>query len=149
MRVCYGTTPGYWSTVSADRFESARDYIFEGVEEEYAGLIKKINDYHEKVGSKLTTLYKDIKADGVNVSIIAKYGYQLYPVVYNADRQSDMIVTCEQQHPVQQRHRSAKSSAMNTWLRQSKTERINIFLPILPLMHQQRFSRIQRGIYKT
>ena len=99
MRVCYGTTPGYWSMVSADRFESARDYIFEGVEEEYAGLIKKINDYHEKVGSKLTTLYKDIKADGVNVSIIAKYGYQLYPVVYNADRQSDMIVTCEQQAP--------------------------------------------------
>lgn len=62
-------------------------------------MIKKINDYHEKVGSKLTTLYKDIKADGVNVSIIAKYGYQLYPVVYNADRQSDMIVTCEQQAP--------------------------------------------------
>ena len=99
MRVCYGTTPGYWSMVSADRFEEARDYIFAGVEDEYAGLIAKLNHYHETVGSKLTTMYKQMKADGVNVSIIAKYGYQLYPVVYNADRQSDMIVTCEQQAP--------------------------------------------------
>ena len=99
MRVCYGTTPGYWSMVSADRFEEARDYIFAGVEDEYAGLIAKINHYHETVGSKLTTMYKQMKSDGVNVSIIAKYGYQLYPIVYNADRQSDMIVTCEQQAP--------------------------------------------------
>ena len=99
MRVCYGTTPGYWSMVSADRFEEARDYIFAGVEDEYAGLIAKLNHYHETVGSKLTTMYKQIKADGVNVSIIAKYGYQLYPIAYNADQQSDMIVTCEQQAP--------------------------------------------------
>ena len=99
MRVCYGTTPGYWSMVSADRFEEARDYIFAGVEDEYAGLIAKLNHYHETVGSKLTTMYKQMKADGVNVSIIAKYGYQLYPVVFNADCQSDMIVTCEQQAP--------------------------------------------------
>ena len=71
MRVCYGTTPGYWSMVSADRFEEARDYIFAGVEDEYAGLIAKLNHYHETVGSKLTTMYKQMKADGVNVSIIA------------------------------------------------------------------------------
>ena len=44
-------------------------------------------------------MYKEIEADGVNVSIIAKYGYQLYPIVINADQQSDMIVTCEQQAP--------------------------------------------------
>lgn len=99
MRVCYGSTPGYWSMVSPDRFEEARDYIFNGVEDEYAGLIGKLNHYYETVGSKLTSMYKQMKADGVNVSIIAKYGYQLYPIVYNADQQSDMIVTCEQQAP--------------------------------------------------
>ena len=99
MRVCYGTTPGYWSMVSADRFEEARDYIFAGVEDEYAGLIKKLNHYHETVGSKLTTMYKQMETDGVRVSVIAKYGYQLYPIVHNADQQSDMIVTCEQQAP--------------------------------------------------
>lgn len=99
LRVSYGTTPGYWSMVSADRFEEARDYVFAGVEEEYAGLIKKINYFHETVGSKLTSMYKQMEADGVNVSIIAKYGYQLYPIVYNADQQSDMIATCEQQAP--------------------------------------------------
>ncbi len=99
MRVSYGTTPGYWSMVSADRFEEARDYVFAGVEDEYAGLIAKLNHYHETVGVKLTDIYKQMKADGVNVSIIAKYGYQLYPICYNANQQSDMIVTCEQQAP--------------------------------------------------
>ena len=99
LRVCYGSTPGYWSMVSADRYETARDYIFEGVEDEYAGLIAKLDNYHETVGSQLTAMYKQIEADGVNVSIIAKYGYQLYPIVINANQQSDMIVTCEQQAP--------------------------------------------------
>ena len=99
LRVCYGTTPGYWSMVSADRYETARDYVFEGVEDEYAGLIAKLDNYHETVGSQLTEMYKQIEADGINVSIIAKYGYQLYPIVINANQQSDMIVTCDQQAP--------------------------------------------------
>ena len=99
MRVSYGTFPGYWAMVSPDRFEEARDYIFAGVEDEYAGLIEKINHYHETVGSKLTTMYKQMEADGVNVSIVAKYGFQLYPIVYKADQQSDMLVTCKQQAP--------------------------------------------------
>lgn len=99
MRVCYGTFPAYWAMVSADRFEEARDYIFAGVEDEYAGLIQKINHYYETVGSKLTSMYKQMEADGVHVSIVAKYGFQLYPIVYNADLQSDMLTTCEQQAP--------------------------------------------------
>lgn len=99
LRVSYGSTPGYWSMVSADVFESARDYIFEGVEDEYAGLIEKINNYHYNVGNNLNTMYKQMEKDGVNVYIIAKYGYQLYPVIPNADKQSDQIVTCEQQAP--------------------------------------------------
>ena len=99
MRVSYGTFPAYWAMISSDRFEEARDYIFAGVEDEYAGLIKKINYYHENVGSKLTSMYKQMEKDGVNVSIVAKYGYQLLPIVYNANQQSDMLVTCEQQAP--------------------------------------------------
>ena len=99
MRVCYGTFPAYWAMASADRFEEARDYIFAGVEDEYAGLIQKINHYYETVGSKLTFMYKQMEADGVHVSIVAKYGFQLYPIVYNADLQSDMLTTCEQQAP--------------------------------------------------
>ena len=44
-------------------------------------------------------MYKQMEADGVHVSIVAKYGFQLYPIVYNADLQSDMLTTCEQQAP--------------------------------------------------
>ena len=91
-----GGVAGYWAMVSADRFEEARDYIFAGVEDEYAGLIQKINHYYETVGSKLTSMYKQMEADGVHVSIVAKYGFQLYPIIYNADLQSDMLTTCEQ-----------------------------------------------------
>ncbi len=99
MRVSYATTPGYWSMVSADQYEAARDYIFEGVEEEWAGLIEKIDNYHYTVGVKLNDLYKQMEADGVNVYNISKYGYQLYPIMKDAARQSDTIVTVEQQAP--------------------------------------------------
>lgn len=99
MRVSYGTTPGYWSMVSADKYEEARDYIFAGVEDEYAGLIAKLDNYHETVGSKIIDMYKQIEEDGVDVSFIAKYGYQLYPIMKDASAQSDKIVTTEQQAP--------------------------------------------------
>ncbi len=99
MRVSYATTPGYWSMVSADQYEAARDYIFDGVEEEWAGLIERIDNYHNTVGVKLDELYKQMEADGVNVYNISKYGYQLYPIMKDAARQSDSIVTVEQQAP--------------------------------------------------
>ncbi len=99
MRVSYATTPGYWSMVSADQYETARDYIFEGVEEEWAGLIKRIDYYHENVASDLNEMYKQMEADGVNIYNVSKYGYQLYPIMKDAARQSDSIVTVDQQAP--------------------------------------------------
>ncbi len=99
MRVSYATTPGYWSMVSADRYEAARDYIFAGVEDEWAGLIAKIDNYHYSVGVGLDAMYKQMEADGVNIYNISKYGYQLYPIMEDAGYQSDTIVTVQQQAP--------------------------------------------------
>ncbi len=99
MRVSYGTTPGYWSMVSDEYYVAARDYIFDGVEDEWAGLIKKLDYYHGNVGVRTESIYKEMKADGVNVYNISKYGYQLYPIMKDAARQSDQIVTVEQQAP--------------------------------------------------
>lgn len=99
LRVSYGTTPGYWAMVSADRYESARNYVFAGVEEEWAGLIEKIDNYHNTVAINLNEMYKQMELDGVNVYIIAKYGSQLYPIMEDAGYQSDTIVTVQQQAP--------------------------------------------------
>ena len=99
MRVSYATTPGYWSMVSPDRYESARDYIFAGVEDEWAGLITKLDNYHYNVAVKIDDMFKQMKADGVGVYNISKYGYQLYPIMEDAGYQSDLIVTVQQQAP--------------------------------------------------
>ncbi len=99
MRVSYGTTPGYWSMVSPENYVAARNYIFGGVEDEWAGLIQKIDYYHGNVSLRLDAMYKQMKADGVNVYNISKYGYQLYPIMEDAGYQSDQIVTVEQQAP--------------------------------------------------
>ena len=99
MRVSYGTTPGYWSMVSAENYIEARDYIFAGVEDEFAGLIARLDNYYNTVSSKLNDMYKQMEADGVHIYNISKYGYQLYPIMEDADYQSDMIVTVEQQAP--------------------------------------------------
>lgn len=99
MRVSYATTPGYWSMVSPENYIAARDYIFDGCYLEWNGLMRKLDHYHNTVGSRLDDIYKQMKADGVNVYNISKYGYQLYPIMKDAAHQSDQIVTVEQQAP--------------------------------------------------
>ncbi len=99
MRVSYATTPGYWSMVSSDRYEAARDYIFAGVEEEWAGLITKLDNYHYNVANQIGRMFKQMERDGVEVYNISKYGYQLYPIMEDAGYQSDTIVTVQQQAP--------------------------------------------------
>lgn len=99
MRVSYATTPGYWSMVSPDRYEAARDYIFAGVEEEWATLIAKLDNYHYNVANNISKMFVQMKRDGVGVYNISKYGYQLYPIMEDAGYQSDTIVTVQQQAP--------------------------------------------------
>ena len=96
---CYATTPGYWAMVSSDKYDEAKALIFSGKEEEYSGLIKKLDNYHNLVGKRLSTLYSELKDDGVNVYFFAKYGSQLYPLMTESDIQSDSIITVQQQAP--------------------------------------------------
>ena len=101
MRVSYATTPGYWAMVSADRYFEARNFIFNSVsvKNEFAGLIAKLDNYHNTVSVRIPKMLKQMEADGVNVYFIGKYGYQLYPIMKDAAHQSDMIVTLTQQVP--------------------------------------------------
>ncbi len=99
LRESYATCPGYWSMLSADAYEKARDYIFEYYEDEYAEIIRKNDYYHENVRLKLDELYQQVQADGVNVYTIAKYGTQLFPIMADPNVQSDDTVTVETQVP--------------------------------------------------
>lgn len=91
------TWPGYWACVSEEDFDDALAYVFgeEGSSkrEEYAGLIDKINGYHEDVRLELTNIYNKIEASGARIAVIGKYGFQIAPICKSSDQISDQYAT--------------------------------------------------------
>ena len=96
------TMPGYWACVSADRYDTAIRYVFgpEGSEKrrEYAGLIAKLDNYHNTVSTHVTELMQSIHDSGVNLCITAKYGFQ-------------MVSICESSEVIGDQFSSLKSSS--------------------------------------
>ena len=88
-RATYLTMPCYWALVSADKYETAKKYVFgeEGDPKrtEYAGLIEKLDHYDVKVRQHIPELLTSVADAGANVCIIAKYGTQIIPIVKDAD----------------------------------------------------------------
>lgn len=91
------TWPNYWSCVEADDYQAALNYVFgpEGSEKrkEYAGLIEKLDNYDVNVRQKLPELYSQIKQDGANLGLIAKYGCQIAPFCVSCDEIGDQLVS--------------------------------------------------------
>ncbi|MCR4616313.1 MAG: hypothetical protein K5756_09225 [Clostridiales bacterium] len=93
MRI-YGTMPSYWSMLSEEDYETAKKLVFSnGREKEYAGLIEKIDNYHNKVRLKSKEILKAAEADGVAIGSICKYGYQIIPAVKEPGISSDVFVS--------------------------------------------------------
>lgn len=90
-----GTWPGYWSTVKAEDYEDARDFVFgePGSEmyEKYKGLIAKTDDYYENVSSRFNELLLDANEKGIKINNITKYGYVGYPFGENCNALSDKL----------------------------------------------------------
>lgn len=76
----YGNMPAFWAMVNPDKYEQARDYVFAGREEEYAGLIEKIDNYQNRAGSRVAEILKEYTDAGTMFSCIAKYGYMVTPL---------------------------------------------------------------------
>ncbi len=78
------TMPGYWACISADRYDTAKNYVFgpEGSEkrQKYAGLIAKLDNYHNTVSKHVSELMQSIHDKGVKLCITAKYGFQLVAI---------------------------------------------------------------------
>ena len=89
----YFTIPGYWSCVSAEDYDDALLYVFgpEGSEKrrQYAGLIEKIEGYNTVVRQHIDELLTNFAANGGNVGVVAKYGYQMTPICRSRNLVSD------------------------------------------------------------
>ena len=91
------TCPMYWSAVRAEDYEDALYYVFgpEGSEkrQKYAGLIEKIQAYHDQVTVKIPELMQSVKDAGANLCIIAKYGWQMIPTGEGCNVVGDQILS--------------------------------------------------------
>ncbi len=88
--------PSYWSMVNPEDFEDAKKLVFAGQEEEYAGLIEKIDRYHEKVQIPFTDLMKELKEGGMDFSIIAKYNIPNIPISAASRQLGDFLSSTKQ-----------------------------------------------------
>jgi len=81
LRESYGTMPGIWSLVGPDYYQDARAGVFGGYEEEYAGLLEKLDNYDAKVRQRIPEIIDGAVAAGVKVANYVKYGdFQVQPV---------------------------------------------------------------------
>lgn len=91
------TWPNYWACVTPEDYESAKFYVFgeEGSEKrtKYAGLIEKLDRYDKNVRQRVPQLLQKIKADGANLGIISKYGFQMIPITSTSNVISDQFAS--------------------------------------------------------
>ena len=73
IRETYGTMPGIWCMVDKEDYPAALRNIFGGHEEEYAGLIEKLDHYDRVVRQHADELLLEAKNAGVKVAVFAKY----------------------------------------------------------------------------
>ncbi len=96
MAAGLATYPNYWACVYNEDLDTALNLVFgkEGSQErkDNAGLIEKINYYHEHVASDLPGLYEKIKSYGIEVGVLSKYGYVDAPYTTYCEEPSDALV---------------------------------------------------------
>ena len=85
----YATWPGIWAMVFEENVETAISFVFEGKEAQYAGLIEKIRGYDREVRAGADDLLKELNAQGVDIGVLAKYGYATDPIEKGAGQLSD------------------------------------------------------------
>lgn len=88
----FATFPGYWSMVSDEDYQKAKDTVFHGADmEKYANFINIIDNYHYNVQYKAEENFNKYIENGIDVFNITKYGYQTIPATENGDILSDGI----------------------------------------------------------
>lgn len=94
LRETYGRMPGIWSLVGADYYQDARKGVFEGYEDEFSGLLEKLDNYDAKVRQRVNDIVLDAVANGVRFANYPKYGpYQVTPICETNDEIGDNSVS--------------------------------------------------------
>lgn len=92
LRDVFGTLPGIWSFCPDEYYAAAKQTMFGGKEEEYAGLIKKLDNYHYNVQNKLEENLAAAIEEGASIIICAGYGISTIPVTGEPEYQADMLI---------------------------------------------------------
>lgn len=99
-RLCMATFagwPGYWTNVTKESYEEAREMIFFGAVPEYAEkykvLIEKLDMYDRLVRQRIPELLLSAQEEGVDFGVLAKYGCQISPYVESCDMLGDSLVS--------------------------------------------------------
>lgn len=101
-RLCmasYGRWPGYWTNIKKDDYEKTKNIMFYGKvpenAEKYKGLIEKLDNYDKLVRQRIPELLKEVESQGVDFGVLAKYGYQISPMIESRDMIGDSLVSLE------------------------------------------------------
>ncbi len=98
VRDIFGTCPGYYSYVSADKYEKAKSFVLgDNADGKYDKLIAKIDNYNYNYKSKTKETIKKAVADGVHVYIVAKYNRQMYPLIEDSSVLGDDTISLYKQ----------------------------------------------------
>jgi pimeloyl-ACP methyl ester carboxylesterase len=89
--IIFATMPGMWALVSEEDFQAVKDYYFTGKEDEYAGLIEKINKYDSTVRQHRYELLKET-ASKMNIGVFTRYNFAGGSVMPTSRNLSDGII---------------------------------------------------------
>ncbi len=88
----FATLPGFWSMMKGEAYSDAREFIFSGKEDEYAGLLARLDGFYNNVSSRRQEITDGALANGVNLVVIANYGSPLVPAYERAKYHGDGMV---------------------------------------------------------
>ena len=92
LKYIFGRMPGFWAMIPYEDYDYVRNEFAAGMVTD--AFYEKTDFYHEVQGN-IPALLSSAMAKGVNVSVIAKYGYPNVPVIASRKDGSDAIVdTC-------------------------------------------------------
>ncbi len=90
VREVFGRFPGMWAFVCDEYYDDAIEFMTD--ENTSPEFLRKINYYHENVGSKSDEILLKAKNDGVNISILSHYGRGSVPVTKTTNMEGDLLI---------------------------------------------------------
>lgn len=92
LRNTFATAPGTWALCPDEYFDEGLEYVFNGMEDEYAVVIEKIKGLRDFIFSTEEILSR-AHEEGIKISYVSNYGLGLVPVYEGSETQGDFIVS--------------------------------------------------------